>query len=132
MTTRNAPSGPGRFSSRTDRGSASLGRADLTGTGRKYGEAKALNAQADAAPVPKAGAVPAPLSRGDGAGAPDGAQAGAGLFGPTTRPSEPITAGSSVRPDPARSQYAGNDTDMVLEMLYKAWPDPNIAALMNR
>ena len=128
MTSRNAPSGPGRFSTRTDRGSASVGRADLTGTGRKYGEAKALNAQAAAAPVPTGGGAPAvPPSRG---GSPD---AGGGIFGPTARPTEPITAGVPQPMGPVQAdQYIGRDTDMVIEQLAKIWPDPYIVGLMDR
>jgi hypothetical protein len=47
-------------------------------------------------------------------------------FGPTERPSEPITAG--LRPGPA---ILGDDPELVLRALYSLYPHPDIARLLS-
>ena len=100
----------------------------MAASGGGYGDRKAIEEQAAAAPVPVGGArADAPVP-GAGAGAPPPS-----LFGPTERPNEPITTGATIpgMPD-VHGGYAGNNTDMIIEQIIKIWPDPYIMGLLNR
>lgn len=99
----------------------------MAAAGGAYGERAAIEAQAASAPVPTGGAGKL-APRGASPSASPGA---GGVFGPTARPQEPITAGAGPYAGPT-GQFAGQDEDMILEILYKNWPSPLIAGLMNR
>jgi hypothetical protein len=86
-------------------------------TGGRYGEAQALRQQQQAAPM----AATSPVAGGI---APQAANP-AGAFGPSTRPSEPITAGT-VRPG-----TEAVDSKEILRMIYAAYPSPWIASLLS-
>lgn len=129
MTNRDAPAGPGRYSTRTDRSPAARGTAQLAAPGGGYGDRKAIEDQAAAAPVPVGGGggVDGPVRGGNG-----GAEAQS-IFGPTERPNESILTGAqSMRPPPQQGQYVGSDTDMIIEQLVSKWPDPYLMGLLNR
>lgn len=90
-----AVSGPGALSARTDGGPA-----DLRHTGLPYGQNQALAAQQAAAPMP--GDAAAAAAGGGGGPVPFTPMAG-GVFGPSSRPGEAITAGMGAptfEPDP--------------------------------
>jgi hypothetical protein len=134
MTTRGTPvSGVGRFSARTDGApGGGSGTAKLAAPGGAYGERKAIEGQAAAQPVPTPGGSgggggggggPVPQDPGGGAGV-------SGIFGPTERPNEPITAGLPPQAGGPAQDYAGKHTDMVIEQAYKKWPSPYLLGLM--
>jgi len=117
-----AVSGPGANSARTDGGPADrkMGTASLAAGGGSYGDRKAIEEQAAAAPVATGGS--------EGGGSPNGAAGGGapqGAFGPTNRPSEPITAGMAQPPG------EGPDADMMLRALYQQFPTPHLSRLLN-
>lgn len=118
-------SGPGKLSRRTD-GGPSKGPQPVRGMGGgAYGERKALNEQQASAPMQGGTPVPSlpPVT---------------GLFEPTQRPNEPVTAGSvlGAGPGPSALQLPNNkpsltstlkrlaavdmtgETEVVLQQLY--------------
>lgn len=99
----------------------------MAAPGGGYGDRKAIEEQAAAAPVPVGGARAHAPQPGAGAGAPP-----TSLFGPTERPNEPITTGMMPMRPETQGEYAGKDTDMIIEEIVKLWPDPYIMGLMNR
>lgn len=94
-------------------------------TGLGYGERKAIEEAQGALPSPDAAPQPpsAPVS-GGGAAAPVAPANVGDPFGPTRRPTEPITTGQATGPD---SQL---DADTVLRLLYQVRPSPWLARLM--
>lgn len=119
-----AVSGVGKDSARTDGGP---GSALPIANNQEYGARKQTEALLSAAPatgqtVPNAG--------GGGTGPrPDaGSMDSGGLWAPSQRPNEPITAGTVD----GAGGHTGHYPDMVLEILYKKWPSPWIAGLMDR
>lgn len=120
-----AVSGPGAMSARTD------GRVPaLPQTGLPYGENQELNAAQSAMPM----GTP---QQGGGAGGggrrpqPRGAD---GIFGPTTRPNEPLTAGVDMGPGaPANPGPVLEDNpDLFLQALAQKYKHPDLIALANR
>ena len=110
-------SGPGAHSRRTDGGPGAKGTANMAAPGGKYGERKAIEEQAAAAPVPTGGGgAPAVASSGE---------APSSVFGATERPNEPISAG--VIP-----QHQGQqpDVDMAIRALYSMFPTPYVGRLL--
>jgi hypothetical protein len=111
-------SGPGKLSRRTDGGpsskSAIQGMREMSGGG-KYGERKALEeTQAGAPmagnPVPQSAPV-APTS----SAVPSGPVTG--LFDPTERPGEPVTAGLSVGPGESPPRQMAGTYDMIIKYM---------------
>jgi hypothetical protein len=121
-----AVSGVGKDSARTDGGS---GSALPIANNQQYGARKQTEALIASSPT-SSGAGPAgqPQVQGAPAGGPVQPPR-PGLWDPTERPNEPITAGSV---EGGNQMATGHYPDMVLEILYKKWPSPWIAGLMDR
>lgn len=113
-----AVSGPGAHSARTD-GGPSKGTAQMAAPGGGYGERKAIEDQAAAAPVNTGSGGPSLPASG---GAP------ASAFGPTQRPDESISAG--VLPHRAGPGSDGPNVDMALRALYSMFPTPYVGRLL--
>ena len=110
-------SGPGRLSRRTDGGPSSKtaiqGMREMSGGG-KYGERKALReAQLDA---PMAGN---PVIASTPAIKPSAPVSGpvTGLFDPTQRPNEPVTAGLLVGPGETPTRRMTGNYDMIVKYM---------------
>jgi len=119
-----AVSGPGALSQRTDGGAGSSKQPIRVPTGGGYGEAGALEAQQQAAPMAAGGSGGAPTG---GAPAPAPASPDVGVFGPTTMPSQSITTGvmgPTGGPPP--------DPEIVLRELVRQFPTPHMIGLLNR
>ncbi len=105
-------SGPGRLSERTDLSPAT--QPVRTPTGLGYGEAGALEAQQQAAPMQaESGGVPAGLVQG--------------AFGPTQRPDEDITAMA-----PGGDRPPMEDPDALLRAMYRMTGDPDLERMLLR
>ena len=108
---------------RTDGGAGSKSQPLRVPTGGAYGEAGALKAQQQAAPLAAEGPT-----GGTGAPAPPIAQdGGGGAFGPTQRPNEPNTAGLSAR----QINPAAASPQAALRVIYANFPHPAIARLID-
>ena len=118
-------SGPGALSQRTDGGPGNQKQPVRVASGGAYGERAAAIAQQQAAPM----AAGSPTSTGGTGGTPAAggspASGAEGVFGPTARPSEPITAGA---------MGAGGQPqltpDELFRILYQKRPSPWLARLM--
>jgi hypothetical protein len=116
-----AVSGPGRFSQRTDSGTA-----QIAASGGDYGARQQMEAQQTAAPVPVGQQDPAG-GRGPqgGAGQPVGGEMGA--FGPTERPGESPLAGANM----PSVQNEDANVEMMLRAMYQKFPTPYLGRLLN-
>jgi len=119
-------SGPGRLARRTDQG-----QPVRLPTGQPYGARAALQAQQQAAPM---AAAPPPGPALAPAPAPAGPLPS--VFRPTDRPNEPITAGipigaGSNGPAPAYPDPNSEDPALVLQALFRVFPDATIARLLD-
>lgn len=110
-------SGPGKLSRRTDGGpsskSAIQGMREMSGGG-KYGERKALEEAQSGAPMagnPVMGVAPSMPS-----GAPMGGPV-TGLFDPSQRPGEPVTAGLPVGPGETPAPSMVGNYDMIMKYM---------------
>lgn len=110
-------SGPGKLSRRTDGGpsskSAVQGVREMSGGG-KYGERKALEEAQAGAPMagnPVVAKAPAIPSAAPSAGPV------AGLFDPTQRPEEPVTAGLPVGPGETPAPRMVGNYDMIMKYM---------------
>lgn len=92
---------PGKMSQRTD------SQPEFTGLG--YGENKAVNDQMSSAPMPSGPSTPS--AQGGGPAAPMGRE---GVFGPTSRPQEPMTAGVDWGPGAAAPPKVMQDDPYLL------------------
>lgn len=117
-------SGPGAMSRRTDGGVP-----QMTYTGEKYGENQAVNEQQSAAPMSQA----APGGGGPPSPRPV-AQGPAGIFGPSERPGEPLTAGIPWGPggEGAHGPVLDDNPDLFLQALAAKYPHPDLIDLINR
>ena len=126
-------SGPGALSRRTDGAAPTQPIREQPAS--FYGERKALVDQQRAAPLSAgAPAHPAPAGgeppRGGMVPAPGTTE---GVFGPSTRPGEPVTAGAAAGPGPTirdNSFLFEQDPDMVLRQMYAVYPHPSILRLL--
>ena len=121
-TNKNAVSGPGALSQRTD-GAQPVMRLPNAG----YGESKAFEEQQQAAPLGDSGGAGAP-----NLAAPATPVAPPNVFGATERPDEPATAGAPIGPGytpPTQNLY--DDVDVLLSALYSVNPHPVILELIN-
>ncbi len=117
-----AVSGPGALSARTDGGAGSRTQPIRAASGGNYGEHGALESQQQGAPLPdESGGPPSAAPAGAGA-APSGGPPG--MFGPTNRPTEPITAGQA---QPGQQQLTA---DELLRLMYSKRPSPYLARLL--
>lgn len=110
-------SGPGKLSRRTDGGpsskSAVQGVREMS-SGGNYGERKALQEEQSAAPMagnPVMGTAPAMQSSTPVAGP------ATGLFDPSKRPGEPVTAGLSVGPGESPAPRMAGNYDMIMKYM---------------
>lgn len=99
-------------------------------TGGDYGDRQQLEGAQQAVPLPQdQGPAPAAAAQPPAAGAapfPDD-----GIFGPTARPGEPITAGVPVGPGPdGPPQFEDND-NWLLNAVIAAYPHPDLIALLD-
>ncbi len=116
---KNAVSGPGALSQRTDGAQPVMRLPDA-----KYGESQAFERQQQAAPLGDSGGANAPM--------PMQGMANPNVFAPTENPGEPITAGVPIGPGenpPTNDLY--EDVDVLLAALYSVNPHPVIAELIN-
>ena len=104
---------------RTDGGAGSKSQPIRTPTGGAYGEAGALTAQQQAAPL-AAGGSPG------GAGPSAAPPIEGGVFGPTERPGEPATAGMMTS-----GSAVSQAPEEALRILYSRFPHPTIARLLS-
>ena len=121
-------SGPGRMARRTDGGPTDVPAYASASGERPYGERKAVEAQAAAAPMAREGGGPAP-AQAQGRPNPLLEQ---GLFGPTQRPWEPPTTGAMLGPGPGPQQpILDDDPDLLLRAIVKEFPHPDLIRLLN-
>lgn len=116
-----AVSGPGALSARTDGGPGQMG------VGLGYGENKAVNDMQGAAPMQSSGGSSSPQQ-----GGPSPMPAN-GVFGPTDRPGEPLTAGIDWGPG-AGSQPPVLDEDpyLIARALLQVAPSPQLERMVAR
>ena len=98
-------SGPGKLSRRTD-GGPTQGAKYMAGSG-KYGEGKALMEAQQSAPMSGGTPAPAPVA------VPAPQSPLQGLFAPTQRPDEPVTAGVPVGPGESPVPIPAGNYDMI-------------------
>ena len=118
-TRKNAVSGPGALSQRTDGAQPVMRLPDA-----KYGESKAFEEQQQAAPLGDSGGANAPLPMG-------GPVAGPNVFGPTDIPGQPPTEGLPFGAGSPPMQDMTNNVDILLSAMYAENPHPLIAQLIN-
>lgn len=101
----------------------------LERSGLPYGENKAVSEQQSAAPMSPQGAP-----GGGGASPRPAAQRGPnGVFGPSERPNEPLTAGVDFGAGRgAATPMLPDDPDLLLKALVHHDAHPDLVALMNR
>ena len=116
-------SGPGALSARTDGGAGSSKQPIRRIPGQEYGKGQQLVRQQQAAPLPDAQGLSMPSQAGMPAQRPN-------VFGPTDRPSEPVTEGVPVG-DGSFPIEGNSDTNIFLAALYSVNPHPAIAELLN-
>lgn len=104
-------SGPGALSARTDGGPSQPIREFPA---EHHGQRSALRTQQQGAPLPVAGSAPTPMVNNG---------MGGGVFGPTERPDEPVTAGA----EPAAVELSVDD---MLGIIYANFPHPGILRLI--
>lgn len=120
-----AVSGPGSMSARTD------GRVpQMPHTGLAYGENQAVNDQQGQAPM----GSPSPGGGGGARPAGPPPQGQDGVFGPTTRPGEPPTAGIPWGPGSNGQQgpILDDNPDMLLQAWAQKYRHPDLIELINR
>ncbi len=94
-------------------------------TGLPFGERQALEDQQRAAPLPNSeGGPPQP------AGPPTPQSLRPDIYGPTTRPDEPLTAGAPAGPGPDNLGMLPPDEVGFLRALYLKYPSPGLARML--
>lgn len=118
-------SGPGALSARTDGG---VPRMQYTGL--DYGDNQAVNDQQSAAPMNRPQAAPG----GGGRSPRPVAQRGPdGVFGPTERPQEPLTAGVDFGPGRGiNGPVLADNPDLMIQAWAAKYGHPDLVALANR
>lgn len=107
-------SGPGALSRRTDGGPGNAAQPISAAPGQPFGDRGAQEAQQQAARM---------------AGQPQRPD----VFGPSTAPDEPITAGVGIGPGPGpRQPSLPPDPDMMLRAIYSMYPHPDLERLLKR
>ena len=117
-TRKNAVSGPGALSQRTDGAQPVMRLPDA-----KYGESKSFEEQQQAAPLPKDTLPTAP-------GRPAQAMPEIDVFSSTARPTEPVTSGLPFGPGLGPEQT--QDVNQLLYEVYALTNDPAVLNLMNQ
>jgi hypothetical protein len=117
---KNAVSGPGKLSARTDMSPA--GQPVRVASGGDYGDRQASVQAQQSAPMAAAGPSVAP----GGGGRPVPPGLAGGVFGPTERPGEAPTAMPQGQPQPIE------DPDMLLRAIFAQFPHPDIERLLSR
>ena len=108
---------------RTDGGPGSKKQPIRRIPGQEYGKGQQLVKQQQAAPLPNTQGLSVPSQAGMPAQRPN-------VFGPTDRPSEPVTEGVPVG-DGSFPIEGNSDTNIFLAALYSVNPHPAIAELLN-
>lgn len=116
-------SGPGTLSRRTDGGA---GQPIRSFPAERQGQREQLAQQQAAAPLSRGG-PPTPGAGGAGNATPPPQ----GIFGPSTQPNQPLTAGNPLGAGPGDPSVLPEDPDMLLRALYSIYPHPAILKLMN-
>ncbi len=109
---------------RVDGGAGSKKQPLRVASGGAYGERKAATEQQQAAPMASETGPP-PVGSAGGQGGTPAPQGGPGLFGPSQRPSEPITAGALGAPGQPQMT-----ADELMRLLYSKRPSPYLARLI--
>ena len=115
---KNAVSGPGALSQRTD-GTMPI----MRGQDMPYGESQAYQNLQQAAPMGDSGGANMGIPQ-QSAQAPD-------VFAPTEIPGEPITAGVPIGEGMGPQRQIAEDVDILLSAMYSVNPHPVIADLIN-
>ena len=121
-------SGPGALSQRTDGGP---GQPVRVAPGGDYGDRSELVAQQKAAPLAATGGVVQAPPVG-------GSPRPGGVFGPTERPGEPVTAGVDMGPGPGAPPTPAallppEDPNMLLRAIVATvGPHPDLLRMLNR
>tara|TARA_R100001129_G_scaffold77933_1_gene53100 strand:- start:11924 stop:12337 length:414 start_codon:yes stop_codon:yes gene_type:complete len=118
-TRKNAVSGPGALSQRTDGAQPVMRLPDA-----KYGESKAFEEQQQGAPLGDSGGANAPLPL-------QGQQMSPNVFAPTEIPGQPITEGVPIGEGAGPAYDVENNVDILLSAMYSVNPHPLIAQLIN-
>ena len=117
---KNAVSGPGDLSQRTDGTQPVMRGQDMA-----YGESKEYQEQQQAAPMGDSGGANAPFPIPPEQGqSPD-------VFAGTENPNEPITEGVPIGEGVGATRNTASDVDILLQAMYQVNPHPLIAELIN-
>ena len=119
-----AVSGPGALSQRTDGGPGSRTQPIRVAPGGAYGQTQAAEQQQAAAPMSAGGSRGAPAAGQSGPVAPP-----KDIFGPTTMPQQPITAGVM---GPQGGEAIQPDPDMLLRQIVQKYPTPWMFRLLRQ
>ena len=120
-----AVSGPGALSARTDGGPGNARQPIRVASGGPYGQRQALTGLQAAAPLAAGAVAPGTASAGAVSSFAAPGPRPPQVFGPTERPSEPLSAGLRAGP------ILPDDPDVLLRALYWIYPHPDILRLMN-
>ena len=93
-----------------------------------HGQRKGLNDLQSAAPMAAGGSPSAPASPQQGP-APGGL--GSGVFGPSERPGEPVSAGASLGAGPVPDDSAMADPIVTARLMYQQLPNKWLLYLIN-
>ena len=116
---KNAVSGPGALSQRTDGAQPIMRGQDMA-----YGESTAYQQQQQGAPLGDSGGANAPMQQmGQAAQAPN-------VFAPTEIPGEPITEGVPIGDGMGPVRNIENDVDILLSAMYSVNTHPLLAELI--
>ena len=117
---KNAVSGPGALSQRTDGTQPTMRGQDMA-----YGESKAYQEQQQSAPLGDSGGANAPFPLPQQQAAPPD------VFAGTEYPNEPITEGVPIGEGVGPTRDIASDVDILLQAMYQFNPHPLIAELIN-
>lgn len=135
-----APSGPGRYSTREDGNRVPRGAPDMDRPDRQYGDRKNAEQAMQVAPIPKQSSPKmSPRGQGGGGGAPLPARGSDPmpnfLFEGSSRPGEPVTSGLPMGPGAgpdALQTPAQQDVRLaVLEHLYRNFDNQDALRMRN-
>ena len=116
-----AVSNPGS-GARTDGGAGSKSQPLRLASGGAYGQRQAAQAHQQAAPLAAGGP---PSSAGGAPAGGGGPMPPMDIFGPTSRPGEPPTAGLGQE-----GLYSPEDPDLPIRIMYQMYPHPSLARLL--
>ena len=116
---KNAVSGPGALSQRTDGAQPIMRGEDMA-----YGESAAFQQQQQGAPLGDSGGANSPFPMQSNAAGPN-------VFGGTDLPNQPATEGIPIGEGGGPTRDIANNVDILLSAMYQVNPHPVIAQLLN-